>query len=228
LIPAHKTRNKLTLISSSELLKGKISKSPDLPGQSLSLISLSAWILIGQSFLESEMPKKFLMYVLLILCLLSQSHQASAWSYTIADDGWWNGVHYNLDKFEFFMVTPSSFADPPQDGFSVAGWEADLVNPHYSLATGPGAGYLSWTFNFAGAASTPVTLDWLAYSGGALVGQARVAFTGSSFSYTNNTVLNANDPIYDRAATVPVPPSVLLFGSALLGLGLLRGRSRKQ
>ncbi len=174
------------------------------------------------------MGKKLLICILLILVLaIYAPYQALAWSYNIGDDGWWNGTHYNLDKFEFFMITDSKFADPPQTNFSVPGWNASLINPQYSLATGPEAGSLFWTFNFAGPANEPITLDWLAYSGGLLVGDARVTFTDSSFNYINFTSLNPNDPNYDRTPAVPIPSTMLLLSSALVGLGLLGMRSRK-
>lgn len=163
--------------------------------------------------------------LLLTLCLtIYRPSRASAWSYDIGDDGQWNGTHYELDKFEFFTITGGTFAAPPQTNFSLPGWGAILVNPHYSLATGPGAGSLSWTFNFAGAAGDPVTLDWLAYSDGMLVGAARVTLVNNSFSYVN---LSSLDTSYDRTQAVPIASTLLLFASGLAGLGLLGRRCQK-
>ena len=174
------------------------------------------------------MKKGLLICLLLTFCLtICPSSKASAWSYRIGDDGWWNGTHYNLDKFEFFMITDSTFADPSQTDFSAPEWNASLINPHYSLATGPGAGSLFWTFNFAGPSSQPITLDWLAYSEGELVGDARVTFTDSSFNYINFTSLNPNDPIYDRTSGVPITSTMLLLGSGLVALGLLGRRCQR-
>ena len=65
-------------------------------------------------------------FSIFILCLLSQPGMASAWSYTIADDNWWNGIHCNLEKIEFFMITASTLLDPPLTTFSVPGWNASL------------------------------------------------------------------------------------------------------
>jgi hypothetical protein len=58
---------------------------------------------------ESNKFKKLTIFLIFILGLISQPGKASAWSYTIADDDWWNGIHYNLEKFEFFMITESTF-----------------------------------------------------------------------------------------------------------------------
>lgn len=166
------------------------------------------------------MKKGLLILLVISLSLtIGLSNQASAWNFTIGDDGWWNGTHYNLDKLEFFIISGGAFADPSQTNFSDPGWQATLVNPRYSLSTGPEEGLISWTFHFADPYSGPITLDWLAYSGGTFLGDARVTFTGGAFSYYN--LLDPEPSSYDRSA-VPLPPSLLLLGSGLLGLGFLR------
>jgi hypothetical protein len=168
------------------------------------------------------MNKKMLNLILvlalgMLICLPSI---ASAWTYRIGEDGQWGGQHYAIDKMEFFIISGGPFADPSQTDFSAAGWHATLVNPQYSLATGPGAGSLYWTFNFAGPADESVTLDWLAYSGGNLLGDVRVTFTGpgGSFTYDTSPVSNPAS-YYDRA---PLPATILLLGTGLLGLIGLR------
>lgn len=165
--------------------------------------------------------------LLLLTCCFSicGPNRASAWSYTIGDDGQWNGTHYELNKFEFFMINGGTFTQQPQTDFSVPGWTATLVNPQYSLATGPGAGLLYWTFNFTGSASDPIILDWLAYSENMLVGAARVTLAGNGFSYVNLSSLD--DTSYDRTPAVPLASTLLLFASGLMGLGLMGRRRRK-
>ena len=171
------------------------------------------------------MKKGLLIFLVISISLSSGlSSQASAWTYTIGDDGWWNATHYNLDKLEFFILSPGTFANPSQTDFSVPGWQAAWVNPTYSVATGPGAGAVSWTFHFADSSSGPITLDWLAYSDGALRGDARVTFTGGSFSYYN--LPDPEPSSYDRSA-VPLPPSVLLLATGLLGLLELRRKCKR-
>jgi hypothetical protein len=167
------------------------------------------------------MNKKMLKLILvlavgIVICLPCI---ASAWTYRIGDDGQWNGLHYDIDKFEFFIISGGPFADPSQTDFSVSGWHATLVNPQYSLATGPGADSLYWTFNFAGPSTGTIILDWLAYSGGGLLGDVRVTITGTggSFSYVNTV----DPPSYDRSA-IPLPATILLLGTGLLGLVGLR------
>jgi hypothetical protein len=171
------------------------------------------------------MKKAWWTLLLLTFCFtIWGPSRASAWSYTIGDDGQWNGTHYELNKFEFFTTSGGTFTQQPQTGFSVPGWTATLVNPHYSLATGPAAGSLYWTFNFAGPASEPVTLDWLAYSAGMLVGAARVTLVNDAFSYVE---LSSLDTSYDRTAAVPLTSTVILFASGLIGLALMGRRCRK-
>jgi hypothetical protein len=173
--------------------------------------------------MEDHMKKGLLIFLLLSFSLLiGPANPASAWTYNIGDDGWWNGTHYNLDKLEFFILSPGTFANPSQTDFSVPGWQAAWVNPTYSVATGPGAGAVFWTFHFADPYSGPITLDWLAYSGGNFLGDARVTFTGGSFSYNN--LINPDPSSYDRSA-VPLPPTVLLLGTGLLGLLGLRRKA---
>ena len=170
------------------------------------------------------MKKGWLIFLLISLSLtIGPAKQASAWNYTIGDDGWWNGTHYNLDKLEFFIISGGAFADPSQTNFTDKSWHATLANPQYSLATGSGVSSLFWTFHFADPYSGPITLDWLAYSGGTFLGDARVTFTGGSFSFYNLS----DPPSYDRSA-VPLPSTLLLLGSALVGLGLLKRRCPDQ
>ena len=171
------------------------------------------------------MKKGLLIFLLLSFSLIiGPANQASAWDYTIGDDGVWNGTHFNLDKLEFFIISGGTFADPAQTNFSNPGWQATLVNPRYSQAIGPGVGSIFWTFRFADPYSVPIILDWLAYSEGNFRGDARVSFTGGSFSYYN--LLNPDPSSYDRSA-VPLPPSVLLLVTGLLGLLGLRWKCQR-
>jgi hypothetical protein len=131
----------------------------------------------------------------------------------------------NFDAMECFMVSGGS-EWTSIDGFSNGSWSGEIVSPNYVMATGNTVTNLN--FNLRGTDVGPpnvFTFDFLAWDGGIITGtlkeHTRVSYNGGwSFAASPADVsgYDRSDPFAARAV-VPLPPSVLLFSTGLLGLG---------
>ena len=116
---------------------------------------------------------------------------------------------------------------------SAPGWTATLMSPTIALATGPTYNVgMSGDFWFTTTATLPSTfpsttdliVDWLLWNGTEFEGGQQIILTyagGSPGGYPGIELGYSPDP-----APVPLPPSALLLGSGLLGLGLLGFRRK--
>jgi hypothetical protein len=127
-------------------------------------------------------------------------------------------------KLETFMLTSGiDFEAPGFNGFSSAGWTTSMPNSDYVVAVKPaGDTNLNWNILFTSAQSTPLAFDFLAWNGTTVLERAHAVWNGGGWAFTP---LSAASGDYNR---VPVPPSVLLMGTGILGLAGLAWRRRKE
>jgi hypothetical protein len=143
------------------------------------------------------------------------------------------------DKAEAFLVSGGTWVAP---GLTVAvtDWVATLVNPTYARATGPTfnssvRGDFSFTTYATNRTSTdPFVFDWILWNGNTIVGFDRLTWTpasGGGWTLTESPIPVAQyiaQSSLENRAHAPLPPTLLLLGSGLVGLGLLRRRKLSQ
>ena len=130
-----------------------------------------------------------------------------------------------FDHIEAFITSGPPFEAPIFSSYSVAGWDCTYPNLNYAAGCGPAVDNLTFNIQFSGDYSTPFSFDFLAYTGGCfgtgVCVEADHAVWDGGWTITSFDGCN-----YDHSA-VPLPPSVLLLGTGLLGLVGLGWRSKK-
>jgi len=153
-----------------------------------------------------------------------------------------NGVnHGQFDKIEVFMLDGTTFDAPFIQNASIAsaGWSSTLINPYYSLSTGSPTNLLGpFTVELPDPKATSHALDYFVYLGNSLLYSQRITWngTGSGGDYYGWSfpLLPSDGSTYTYGGTsgnydrVPLPPTALLLGSGLVGLGLLRRRRKAE
>jgi len=148
---------------------------------------------------------------------------------------WWSVDSDLMTKMEAFIVANSSgvnvdFESPGLSNFihgdtlnPISGWSSSLINPDYSLATGPAPNddFISWATTFSGNStdSQYFSIDFLTYVGESeLYSAFRFTRNGTGWSSLEGEWLDlSNLPDYNRAP-VPEPATMLLLGSGLVGV----------
>ncbi len=140
----------------------------------------------------------------------------------------------NFDAMEFLMVSGGSEWTNGAYAFNNNSWSGEIINPGYAKANGDTVTDL--TFNLGGTdvgSPNVFTFDFLAWDGDILTGTLKehvsATFNGG-WSFAAPIIADVNN--YDRTDpppnAVPLPPSVLLFGTGLLGLGVLPWRKKNK
>jgi hypothetical protein len=171
-----------------------------------------------------------LLVALALAANISLPGVASA-DYTYTQTWYENGVYgtpaqlQTFDMVKAILVIPgATWIDPGLTGLSAPGWTATLLTPQIAQASAPTPGSLydvskSGNFWFTTTATSPtntgVTFEWLLYNGATFVG-------GELISFSSGGVWSASELTH-----APLPPTLLLLGSGLLGLIGMRRKPRR-
>lgn len=157
------------------------------------------------------------------------------------ENGWYGtpATQKTWDKAEAFLVSGGTWTEPGLT-IAVTGWAATLINPTYALATGPtftsssqGNFYFT-TYATDRTGTNPFVFDWILSNGNTIVGFDRLTWTpaaGGGWILTESQIPAAQfteQSSQENRSAVPLPPTMLLLGSGLVGLGLLRRRKRSE
>jgi hypothetical protein len=157
------------------------------------------------------------------------------------ENGWYGtpATQKTWDKAEAFLVSGGTWTEPGLT-IAVTGWAATLINPTYALATGPtftsssqGNFYFT-TYATDRTGTNPFVFDWILSNGNTIVGFDRLTWTpadGGGWTLTESQIPAAQfteQSSQENRSAVPLPPTMLLLGSGLVGLGLLRRRKRSE
>jgi len=157
-------------------------------------------------------------------------------SFSIGDDGYYpnSNKHTAISKVELFIYdspgvafTGSGATDLSSSSSGVNKWSATLVNPTYVLLDGKkNLNDLYWTTLFSGTAPETFRFDYLVYGTNNKVAYAiSMTIVNGVPNFTQGSGWVALDPKnlpnYNRNP-VPLPPSVWLLGTGLVGAFLVR------
>ena len=155
--------------------------------------------------------------------------EVGSWAQTFQ----WYPPPDHIDKIESFIVLSSS-TDFEAPGLIFSnGWaDGTLVNPDYTIAQGTAAS-AAFTFQsvYTAAQSVPFYQDFIGWDNGSISEAWRFYWRGNpGGGWELVTGVNILTEIQNGSIPenrVPLPPTVLLLGSGLVGLGLLGWRRRK-
>jgi hypothetical protein len=156
----------------------------------------------------------------LLLCLIFTPGIASSFTVTIpGENGYYpdnDGVHSNYTGINSFIIdTPGVTFSDINSGMK-SGWSSTLISPTQVNMDGPAeAVYFPWTYNFAGAIPTLLTIDYYVLTGGTV--------TGAFELYIKNGIWSPSDW---KALPTPIPAAAWLLGSGIVGLVALRRRQK--
>ena len=184
--------------------------------------------------MKKNLPKFMVMLALAaVVCLpaMASADYVQSW--------YENGLYGNpasyqtWDTAEAFLLSPGTWIGTGLTINSGTGWTMTLINPRYALATTATA-YVSNAseyFYFATRATDltgPFSFDWVLSSGGTIAEGGKIVgvfnLTGTPSGGWTPTEYAPTAPPQENRAHAPIPPSVMLLGSGLVGLVLLRRR----
>ena len=91
-----------------------------------------------------------------------------------------------FDRVQILAVTGGPFETPiTQNAFTVMSWAQDCSNSIESSASGPATANMNWDITFQGAAGSPLSFYFQAFSGATLLETAFVSWNGASFTIDN-------------------------------------------
>jgi hypothetical protein len=162
-----------------------------------------------------------------------------AWAYltggTWIETGAENGSA-PFTKIEVFADASTTLTDVVLYDLSATGWTNTLVNPQYSVAQGPYTGSVTFTWQFPDPGDQYREIEYLVWNGTTLNSQQHLAFNQSGWFVPNGTGSwgyyqgDGDQDFYKNplpsSSPVPLPPTVLLLATGLLGLLGLRRRCK--
>lgn len=113
------------------------------------------------------------------LHLVGSPHVTHSWTQAFLEDG------VTFDQVQFLMTSGGPFEAPAETGFSDGSWAESCDNTVLASATGNALNSMTWTVNFQGASSSPLSFYFQALSAGVVVQTAFVSWDGSSWHIDN-------------------------------------------
>jgi hypothetical protein len=188
--------------------------------------------------MRTKMIKLILVLALgVIICLPVMARADSTWKFTQL--GYYDNypedsssaVKGAIDQIDVMITSGAlDFADPGMIsyGSGLTGWTVNNIDSKCVVATNIAAPTSAdWNYVFVGTGPVyPFTLDWNAYYDGDFKVHEHIALSSSGkISNYYDTTKYIPDPVV-RSSVVPLPPSALLFGTGLLGLGFWPRRKK--
>lgn len=190
--------------------------------------------------MKKNFPKFMVMLALAaVVCLpgMADADYIQGWS----ENGKYGtpATQQTWDKAEAFLVSGGTWTAPGLT-IAVTDWAATLINPTYARATGPTFNSsLQGNFSFTTYATDrtgtdPFVFDWILSYGNTIVGFDRLTWTpaaGGGWTLTESQIPAAqftDESSRENRSHAPLPPTMLLLGSGLVGLILLRRKQRTQ
>ena len=190
---------------------------------------------------KGEMRKNFLKFSVMlalaaVFCLpgMVSADYVHPWSEIIQLGSW--DAQLTWDRVEAFLVPGSTGTDP---GLTSAetGLAPALTSPTSALAPAPPInpslqGIFSFLNSIDQTGTDPFVFDWIIRDGNTIVGFDFLPWIPGA----DGTLILADFPIlaaiisalFPSPTNVPLPPTVLLLGSGLIGLVLLHRRKRSR
>ncbi len=170
--------------------------------------------------------------MLTVLCLpgMALADYTFSSGYSYIDNYPESGVGDPVNLIDVFISSGAiAFASPAMQaygGYNFNGWTGQkLSDTHAQATTGTASGQVFWDYVFAGSKSNPWTIDWNAYSGSEFKLHEHLWADANGAVGCYYDIIPYSDPL---SGPVPLPPTVLLMGSGLVGLGLLGRRKVTQ
>ncbi len=146
----------------------------------------------------------------------------NSWSQAWQENSYYNGEYHSFDKFEAFIMTgPTDFESTGLTNLS-SGFSALLINPDYSVATGPdfSVGTLFYfTTAFSGSLYDGFAFDVVLWVDGTIHGAQHTVYSNGGWVFTELDITKL--PNYNRTP-VPEPGILILLGIAMVSVAAAR------
>ncbi len=158
---------------------------------------------------------------------ITDSIAVGDWTQVWQENGIYSGSPQTFTKMEIFVIDGNPWQSPALISFSDSSWHfVSRPNPNYAVASGnaisptPSSLFL-FTTQGVDPQTNPFTWDLVWWNGNNIVGFQRSTWNGV---WQFQEILSPYPS--ENRSVVPIPASVLLLGSGLMGLGLLGWRRK--